>query len=207
VRPEASADAFRIRLKQGVADTAAEAVLADALAAKGVSAGAGANAGALLSKSDGSKPWIAIAPKDVAAVEKLGLPTDVAARVSADVTAGHAVLVPPPGNAKADTLAWWRVDPQTGQTLGIGPNGWGATAAEYAATLRHVFRFANMMFCLGGTISKGVGGAAGAQAALCILGAVGAGLGQAAGGPTGTVISMLGDAAATGRNVVGAASK
>ena len=39
------------------------------------------------------------------------------------------VIVPP--KASQGALGWWRIDPSTGQTLGIGRQGWGQATTEY----------------------------------------------------------------------------
>jgi hypothetical protein len=48
------------------------------------------------------------------------------ARIREDVRAGNAVIAPQRGvvSQGTATIGWWRIDPRTGQTLGIGRNGW-----------------------------------------------------------------------------------
>jgi hypothetical protein len=50
---------------------------------------------------------------------------------------GYLVVAPPkPVTVGADTFAgWWRVDPATGHTLGIGATGWGQAMPEWAVTV------------------------------------------------------------------------
>jgi hypothetical protein len=49
-----------------------------------------------------------------------------------DLKAGYAVVFPPDARAVGgdQRIAWWRVDPRTGHTLGINHLGWGASATE-----------------------------------------------------------------------------
>ena len=125
VDPFADADPFATRVKQGVADTNAEAL---------VLAGnwpAPINTAESFAQSAGNRdPWQRLAPGDAGRVAQLGLGADLAARVSADLAAGRTVVVP-----KSGARTWWRVDPATGETLGMGPNGWGQSLVEYAFQL------------------------------------------------------------------------
>jgi hypothetical protein len=217
VRPEARADAFRLRLAQGVGDTVAEAVLGGAQRAAAAASAAtgdangpitGENTSTLYARAAGGSAWVVVKPEDVGSVAALGLSPDVAARVSADVAAGYAVLAPSGDDARGTAAAWWRVDPRTGQTLGIGRLGWGADMAETAAIFRHIFRAANMLYCVGGSLTKVFDSAmAAATVALCVGAWAGGTVGQLQGGGTGTIISSVGDALSLTKNAVKAAGE
>lgn len=72
-----------------------------------------------------------IKPNDSQALDQLNLNPDIAAHMRRDIDSGHAIIFPK-NLSSADRLAWWRIDPLTGTTLGIGENGeGGATTTEY----------------------------------------------------------------------------
>ena len=120
VDPYADADPFLVRLAQGVADANAEAVVLGG-EPKG-------NAAAVLAASR-PEDWVLLRPGD-----KLpNLPEGLAASVGAALAAGQMVLSPTGDLAKSG--AWWRIDPETGETLAMGPDGWGASLVEYAFIL------------------------------------------------------------------------
>lgn len=56
-----------------------------------------------------------------------------AARIAENRAAGRLVVFTATPNLREgkDVSAFWRVDPMTGQTLGMDARGWGATSAEY----------------------------------------------------------------------------
>src|SRR5207253_783988 len=74
--------------------------------------------------------WLTI--RDKKQLAGLSLPGDIAARIEQDLADGCVVMVPPkPGNVDGRSLiSWWRIDPKTGQTLGINHQGWGGELAE-----------------------------------------------------------------------------
>jgi hypothetical protein len=124
VSPSTAAGRFVSRLRQGVLDSNAEVIL---------STGAERNGTAMLF-DDGiaSAPWDVVAsPRDV---EGLGLPPDAQSRIAGDIGAGFLVVVPRASTRNsASPLAWWRIDPRTGGTLGIGNRGWGQAIVERIA--------------------------------------------------------------------------
>jgi len=80
-----------------------------------------------------------------------GLPFKETARerVRADLRSGHAVLVP---EAEIDGEAtWWRVDPRSGKTLGIGETGCGQTTVEYWLEvydrIRETYAIGKVLYC------------------------------------------------------------
>jgi hypothetical protein len=110
------------RIVQGVADTAAEA------AVLGCAAKAGCPRGVNTSDqfAASSAGWIVTRPDAPPAFDHL--PGAVRALAAADHAAGYAVIAPPGATA----ATWWRVHPETGETLGLGARG-GITATEYVA--------------------------------------------------------------------------
>jgi hypothetical protein len=124
----------RARLAQGVVDTNAEAVLT-------TDAVPGANAAdGLWAADQRGDDWLTLTNPTDARLAANDMPEDSRARIRADLEAGYQVLCPNRVVAAAGSkpgamnVSWWRVDPRTGQTLGIGPNGWGVSIAEYAMT-------------------------------------------------------------------------
>jgi hypothetical protein len=77
-----------------------------------------------------------IAANDASATRELPWPEDEAARVGADVGKGYLVVVP----RKAVLLSgiqrvgWWRVDPASGETIGVMDNGFHAAGTEDTVT-------------------------------------------------------------------------
>jgi hypothetical protein len=130
VRDGSNVDPFAVRMEQGVVDTVVESMLI-------VSNRPAANTSDLFARRDAdSSEWVAIHKGDTAALAKLGLTADQRARIEQDLAGGNIVIAPTRTKANADQLAdvaWWVVNPATGQTLGMGDRGWGAALAEYAA--------------------------------------------------------------------------
>lgn len=118
VRWRPNADAFRVRLNQGVVDTVAEMVtfgsdLEDAENTASVFHGAGAG------NEFGSRVG------EKSAVGKLGWPSDPAARLASHIDDGFVAIVPnqPVERAGRPRVGWWRVDPRTGDTIGVMDTG------------------------------------------------------------------------------------
>ncbi len=116
-------DPFFNRVLQGVADTNAEALAMPE---------GGKNVGEAFKQAGAEPEWTIFFPEDRDLIQTLGLSPDMTARVLADLDAGM-VIVSPSGKAREFELAgWWRVDPSTGDTLGMGNRGWGSVLVEYA---------------------------------------------------------------------------
>jgi hypothetical protein len=132
VRPSAAKEAFRVRVHQGVADTVAEALLAAAMCSRAGGPGACgeiANTSEIYAASMAEGiAWKTQRPGDSAPASRY-LPADVQARLAAALREGDAVIAPE--RLDQSSAAWWRVDPASGTTLGVGPRGWGQTASEY----------------------------------------------------------------------------
>jgi hypothetical protein len=123
-------NAIASAIQQGVLDTYMEAKLIGGPRGENVSAMYQA------SSANGDAPWVLLRKGDDPS--KLKLSPDSQARIASDLSAGYVVVVPPSSvmvNQRA-CEGWWRVDPKTGQTLGIGGSGMGDAMAEYAALVR-----------------------------------------------------------------------
>jgi hypothetical protein len=146
---DATAPAERmIRLQQGVADTVAEALLSG-------DCGKLENASELYAASAGKgEQWVTLRKGAGPSPASLALPPEARARIERDLEAGHVVVAPAKaGSAEGAGVAWWRVDPRTGQTLGITRQGWGgAVTAEDVASFRVVLKAALMFKCIGSAL-------------------------------------------------------
>jgi hypothetical protein len=115
---------FLVRLEQGVLDTNAEAVLVG-------SCGRVENIGQILAQAtETGSEWVALRNLQDPGWQRVQVPKDSRTRIEKDLAAGYVVIVP--NKASQGALGWWRVDPSTGLTLGLGQEGWGQATAEYA---------------------------------------------------------------------------
>jgi len=148
VSPDGGAESFRARLEQGVLDTNAEALLLrDVLPFPD----SGENTARAFERSlRRGVPWALISAPGDPLLKKF--PASVRARLHADLAAGNVVAVSPPQEAAgAGDFAWWRIDPRTGDTLGIGPRGWGSEFVEYLALSSMPFiAVGSFLGCMGG---------------------------------------------------------
>lgn len=121
VQGRTDADPFLVRLEQGVLDTNAEALL--------MAGGSEVrNTAEIFAETSGRRiEWLAIGSSNDRAWGSVDLHQDVRTRIRQDVGAGYSVMLPTkllPIDGQA-VAGWWRVDPRSGQTLGIGERGWG----------------------------------------------------------------------------------
>jgi hypothetical protein len=127
VRSGARRNAFDVRLHQGVADTVAEmlAICADLRTSENTAA-VFAMTGAEPNRS------ILIGSRDMESVRKLGWSDDVTARLAANVEAGSLAVVPsePVSIQDRPRVGWWRVDPSSGETIGVMDTGYHASTTE-----------------------------------------------------------------------------
>lgn len=130
VDPLAGESAAILRMSQGVADTNAEEVSLQKIG--NVSANTAAAFNLPPAEED---DWHVLGPGDQAALVVLGYRNDYSAQIAGDLRNGYLVVVPPPPVGKAALAGWWRIDPKTGATLGIGPTGHGQAMVEYAVIL------------------------------------------------------------------------
>ncbi len=92
-------------------------------------------------------------PKDAAAVAALGLEKQALENIQADLGRGYAIIVPDISPEMIN--AWWRVDPATGNTLGMLYTGGGSDLTEALAIISGVISFG---FWLNGTAGCVAGG-------------------------------------------------
>jgi hypothetical protein len=122
-------DPFEIRVRQGVVDTVAE------MLAVGSNMQMAENTASIFARlaAEGSRGLL-IAAGDVDAVKALPWPEDEAARVAADVDAGFMTLVPRMAVLLdgEQRVGWWRVDPGSGETIGVMDSGLHMAATERA---------------------------------------------------------------------------
>jgi hypothetical protein len=120
VRRGASSSAFQVRLEQGVADTVAE------MLALGSDHRAAENTASIFAMSSaGAGAAVLVRPRDADAVRGLGWPVDTAARLVEDIGAGFmaVALKQPVVLRNRGRLGWWRVDPASGETIGVMDTG------------------------------------------------------------------------------------
>jgi hypothetical protein len=179
-------DPAAIRMQQGIVDTVAESVLGN------VGAAHSENTSELFAASTArGEPWIAVTARDAGKLSAMDLPVDVKQRMGDELKAGRTVLLP---EKNGSVFAWWSVDPKTGQTLGIGGNGWGTEAAEYSLTTSTlVWKTAVYFACLGAVVHGRAGGDSGgkavAGAAACTAGFIAGIMGYSAAGDAISAIS------------------
>jgi hypothetical protein len=115
-------DAFAARVRQGVRDTNAEAVLPlDA-----------ASFGAVALAFTAPSGWVLADSSDRATLSRL--PDDARQQVTADLRGNFLVVAPlGAGSNRQAFPGWWRIDPRTGHTLGVSPSGWGQSLVERVA--------------------------------------------------------------------------
>jgi hypothetical protein len=126
--PGPQVDPFRLVVQQGVLDTNAEAVLmtrnkpvANVALLHEAASQLGIN-------------WIMLQAADDPSLKELGLPDDMSARIRAELRDGSLALVPERAFLVEGESAfgWWKIDPLTGETLGMGPQGWGQSMVQRA---------------------------------------------------------------------------
>jgi hypothetical protein len=140
VSPFAGVDPVWARIMQGLADAEAESAALD---------GSELNYGAGPILTSGPlSDWAMVGPTD----DVSGLPADLAAQVRVAQGQGHAALVPL--GSLAHSGFWWDIDPATGETIAMGPDGWGQALVEYAFILLMKTLWAQIA-CMAKTATKG----------------------------------------------------
>jgi hypothetical protein len=162
---------FALTLEQGVLDTNAEAVLTP-------TCGTVENAAELLAVGGEADEWVVLRGQGDERWADVSTDPDTRARIELDLAAGYAVVAPKKpveldGRARP---CWWRVDPATGETLGMGYEGRGVTWAEYVTGFM-AFGITGGVACLLGTAfdSNGVSVKDGIICAIAgvVMGAIG----------------------------------
>jgi hypothetical protein len=126
-----------VRLRQGVLDTNAEALVTSALCAMSV---AGVQCETPDNTSDAyahslaqGSQWRLIRREPE--LTGVSWPKDVWVRVRDDLTAGYLVILSDQRGAPA---TWWRIHPESGNVIGFGSQGWGCAPAETAILLANL---------------------------------------------------------------------
>ena len=169
IEPAAAHYAQHHRLLQGIVDTNTEAE-ALRMTNETVTANTGDAFAAAL---ESGKRWTMLQPGEEARLAELKAPPDLRARMIADLAAGQIVVLSADGSASG----WWRIDPVSGTTLGMGVDGAGAAMVEYALVIviQTIISVAQCMFAQAATraiektleeVDKGKGYVAGAAAGL-----------------------------------------
>jgi hypothetical protein len=129
VLPREGVDPIQARLRQGVIDTAAEAVLLPLL----TSGGSVTDNPSELSVRMSGVTWVPVRSPEDPDWKKIPIPENARAQITEALSEGRLVLLPVGEGVtgKEGNFAWWRIDPRTGDTLGVGRRGWGQTATEY----------------------------------------------------------------------------
>jgi hypothetical protein len=132
----ATREAFAIRLWQGVLDTNLEAS-----ASIWPSAG---NAGLAFAKAP---DWLTLNLAQRSRLGEISLPEEARRRIAQDLDSGYVVVAPRAAMRIAGELfvGWWRINPRTGDALGVDARGWGTSATE-RMRLSHVAAFAIKSF-------------------------------------------------------------
>jgi hypothetical protein len=124
---ERAEDSFQICLKQGVHDSIAESVL---------STEKGRKDDLMKFYEEIEKQdiqWLTLKRSKDQLLQKSTLPEDIMARIESQLSQGYLVLVPEKEVMVngIPAVLWWRINPETGNTLIIGPSGWGQTLTQF----------------------------------------------------------------------------
>jgi transglutaminase-like putative cysteine protease len=126
VRDDSNGSGFEMRVRQGVFETNLEALF---LAAIGKAEN---TANLFVEARQRGVGWRVVQRADDPSWEQLDVPTGAAALLRKDVADGFVAVAPEravPIDGRA-FFGWWRVDPRTGQTLGMGQAGYGQGLTE-----------------------------------------------------------------------------
>jgi hypothetical protein len=137
--------------------------------------------------------WTLIHRNDAALLASI--PAEARVRMQAELDQGALVLAPLQRTG-SPSFTWWRIDPQTGRTLGIGQTGMGDAIAEYAAVAFGLLNTACSSWALGLGIYSHVWVGA-ARIMACIANPVIGGAAIAAKATGGTVTGILQDMASS----------
>jgi hypothetical protein len=74
---------------------------------------------------------IVISPKQDAILEELGLTVGAARSMRDDLANGYTIAVPARTPDDVTMTGWWRIQPETGETLGMTADGFGQSVVEY----------------------------------------------------------------------------
>jgi hypothetical protein len=138
--------AFQSRVAQGVVDTIMEHAVIDGQSNDPNTA---VQYAADLVKGN---QWTLIHRNDAALLANV--PAEARVRIRDELEQGDLILAPAPKTGSA-SFTWWRIDPQTGRTLGIAHTGMGDAMAEFAVVLKFVVAGCTA-FAVGASIARQV---------------------------------------------------
>lgn len=133
--------------------------------------------------------------KSAADLTGLNLPAEAAQNLRTDLGNGYVAIVPQSVPSGFTLTGWWRVDPKTGETLGMLSDGRGTEMSEYGFLLRAVACVGFGVWGNNGPISTAVG------CALFVGGSAAGYLGASA--KFGEIIGWLGVAVSAAGNKYG----
>jgi hypothetical protein len=127
IHPHSKLDPFQARLEQGVLDTNAEAFLL-----RGFGKTLNNTAELFDVTRNKNRDWLTIRDELDSSWKEIALSEDIKERIKRELSAGYIAVVPKNviSVEDRDFFGWWRIDPKTGHTLGIGERGRGQTATE-----------------------------------------------------------------------------
>lgn len=147
VLPGTKTDPRRVRLTQGVTDTVLEAELVT-----GDRPPLSAAVELTEALTRGVTPT---AVRDAGQVHRLGeaIGADVKRRIADAIAAGRVVVLADASGAATTEgkTTWWRIDPDTGACLGLGPDGRGTATTGYSAT--QTIGFTSTLMTIAGGLS------------------------------------------------------
>ncbi len=127
---ETRGSSFTSNVRQGVVDTVLERYGVPGSTANGNSASLMAN------DLSAGTAWTRIDSQHQDAFASVKVDAGIRSLISADVARGELALIRPASAGEADL--WWRVDPKTGRTLGIGRDERGTSMAEWTNIILRV---------------------------------------------------------------------
>jgi hypothetical protein len=116
-------EGFHARIEQGVTDTFSEFL------ALGPDASPSENPATVFESAAGhsAAPVVVKPTGGDSLLAGLNLPPDTLARAKADLAAGNVLVLAHAGDTR---WAWWRIDPRTGQSVGVMDDGFNAAMTE-----------------------------------------------------------------------------
>jgi hypothetical protein len=141
-------EAYRKRLTQGVIDTNAEALTLIRSIPCEVT-----NTAELFQKTSlTGKGWLVLRGVSDPSLKQARLTPDAKTRITKSLEEGYMIVLPADSSGTDPPLTWWRIDPRTGHTLGIGPQGRGGGFTEYVVENSSGIVHLSMIFCFVGTL-------------------------------------------------------
>ena len=145
VSPTKRRDSFLIRLRQGIHDSLAESFF---MTRKGDED----NLSRIHSEAEKQGiAWLAIQDSGDESFSRCRLSKDTMVRIEEELSEGFVIIAPEKEvyiDGKPMTR-WWRIDPETGDSLIIGEFGWGQAAVEYIEDVELILQIKGFFELLG----------------------------------------------------------